>query len=70
MSADADVLRHELLRAARDSDAVEGNADEYGRRYTIDFELTRNARAAIRSAWISRRGQTFPRILSCYVLLK
>lgn len=70
-SADADFLREELLRAARDSDAVEGAADGYGQRYTIDFELTWNARrAAVRSAWIIRRGETFPRILSCYVLLK
>jgi len=65
------VLRQVLLRAARDSDAVEGNADEYGRRYTIDFELAWNARrTTVRSAWIIRRGETSPRILSCYVLLK
>jgi hypothetical protein len=65
---DADILREELLRAARVADAGEG--DEYGTRYTIDFEVTRkNRRAAVRSAWIIRRGEVFPRMLSCYVLL-
>ena len=67
---DADFLRDELLRAVRNADAIEGDGDQYGQRYTIDFELTRNnRRATVRSAWIIRSGETFPRMLSCYVLL-
>jgi hypothetical protein len=68
--ADADVLRKELLKAASEGDAVEGEADEYGVRYTIDFELMRNqCRAQVRSTWIVLRNEPFPRLTTCYVLL-
>jgi hypothetical protein len=32
-------LRRALLDAARDGDAVPAELDEYGRRYTVDFDL-------------------------------
>ena len=68
---DAEFLRQALLRAAREASATEGGADEYGERYVVDFELTRNDRhAAVRSAWIIRRGEEFPRLTSCFVLLR
>ncbi len=68
-SADADSLREELLRAARDGQATEGHSDQFGKRYTIDLELVRGKRRAmIRSAWIIRRGEGIPRLASCYVL--
>ena len=58
--ADAEFLCHELLRAAREATAIAGDADEYGERIIVDFELTRNdRRAEIRSAWIIRRGEGF-----------
>jgi hypothetical protein len=48
---DAEFLCEELLRAAREPNAVPGDGDEYGQRYTVDFELTRSdRRATIRSA--------------------
>jgi hypothetical protein len=70
-SAHAEFLRRELLRAAREGDAIVGDVDEYGSRYTIDFELVRgNRRAEVRSAWIVRHGETVPRLTSCYVRLE
>jgi len=55
--ADAEFLREELLHAARESSAIRGDADEFGERYVVDFNLARNdLRAALRSAWIIRRG--------------
>lgn len=69
-AADAAFLREELIRAARDEDAAEGKADRYGARYTVDFEIMRkDRRAAVRSAWIVRRGERFPRLTSCYISL-
>jgi hypothetical protein len=69
-SVDAEFLRNELLRAARGDDATAGHIDEYGARYTIDFEVIRNHRqSTIRSAWIVLNGETVPRLTSCYVLL-
>ncbi len=69
--ADTQFLREGLLRAAREADAAMGDVDEYGERYTIDFGLAQGVRRAIvRSTWIVRRGERFPRLTSCYVLLK
>ena len=68
--ADAEFLRGELVRAAREADAAMGDADEFGERYTIDFDFARDAcRAMVRSTWIVLRGEGFPRLTSCYVLL-
>jgi hypothetical protein len=68
--ADAEFLREELLRAAREGNSAMGEADDFGERYTIDLDLARDAfRATVRSAWIIRRGEWVPRLTSCYVLL-
>jgi hypothetical protein len=69
-AADAEFLQGELLRVAREGDAIAGDTDEYGARYTIDFELVRGSRrATVRSAWIILRGESIPRLTTCYVLL-
>ena len=44
--ADAEFLREELLRAVREEDATKGDFDDYGERFIVDFELTRNDRKA------------------------
>ena len=55
--SDADFLRAALIEAAREEDAVPGEADEYGKRYTVDFPMTHGDREATgperldRSAW-------------------
>jgi len=37
----------------------------------VDFTMTREIhQARIRSSWIIRRGEDFPRLTSCYVLKK
>jgi hypothetical protein len=66
---DAEFLREELLRVAREADALVGESDEYGDRFTVDFELNRGTRrAVVRSAWIVVRGETVPKLTSCFVL--
>lgn len=68
-AADADYLREALLTAVREHDAVPAEADEYGSRYMIDFMASGPAgQAAVRSHWIIRRGEDFPRLTSCFVL--
>jgi hypothetical protein len=68
-AADADALRAILLHVARHGAAAAGRQDEFGQRYTIDFTLARELRcAAIRSAWIVRADESFPRLTSCFVL--
>src|SRR5438270_8454115 len=62
---DAEFLREALLRAASDAEVLVGESDEYGDRFTLDFELNRgNRRAIIRSAWILLRDDSAPRLTS------
>ena len=67
---DAEFLRGRLLEAALFSDASLGEGDEYGQRYSFDFECAKGGRRAfVRSAWIVLKAEDFPRLLTCYVLL-
>ena len=64
-AADAD----DLLAAAREKEATLGEADDYGQRYVVDFNMQGPDRKAwIRSSWIVRVSEDFPRLTSCYVL--
>ena len=65
----AEELRDVLLAEVRSEQAVPTETDDYGRRYVIDTLVAGPAGSAIvRSAWIVRRDEDFPRLTSCYVL--
>ena len=67
----ADELRQELLVAAATKDAKAGELDLYGQRYTIDFDIVTDAgEAELRSGWIVLRGESVPRLTTCYVKKK
>ncbi len=67
--SDAELLRAALMQAAREEDAVPGEADPYGARYTVDFLIAPGDREArVRSAWIILQGESAPRLTSCFVL--
>jgi hypothetical protein len=58
-----------LLRAALQGVALEGERDDYGQRYVVDFRMSGpRGRASVRSSWIILQGEEFPRMTSCYVL--
>jgi internalin A len=58
-----------ILEAVQWHEAVPGDFDEYGQRYIVDFPVTRNQNTAnVRTIWIIRTDETFPRLVSCYVL--
>ena len=68
-AADALTLRDFLLHVATRAEAVIGRLDEFGQRYTIDFTLsTATGTASIRSGWIVRASEDFPRLTTCFVL--
>jgi hypothetical protein len=65
---DAIVLRAKLLEIVDSEEAVVGELDVYGQRYTIDFEMeTEVGRAILRSGWIVLRAESAPRLTTCYV---
>lgn len=68
-AADAPELRAAILEAVQHADATESDSDEFGRRFVVDIWLSfRGRRAKVRTAWIVRRGEDYPRLTSCYVL--
>jgi hypothetical protein len=62
-------VRTRLLEAVLREDAGFLGADDYGQRYALDFSIQGvGGVAMVRSLWIIRHGEDFPRFTSCYVL--
>jgi hypothetical protein len=65
---DAEWLRAELLRIAREGDATLTKTSIFGVHYVIDAIVTHGEKSAlVRTAWIIDAGSDFPRLTSCYV---
>jgi hypothetical protein len=70
-SADAEWTRDQLLKAAAREDASPISHTRFGSLYMLDFELkTDIGTAVIRSGWIIRHHEDFPRLTTCYVRQK
>ncbi len=69
-ASDAEWLSGQILAGALESDAArEGVADRFGRRFGLDVGITRGNRSArIRTAWIVRTGEDFPRLITCFAV--
>lgn len=65
----AEDVRRRILEAALHEDAGFLGADDYGQRYALDFAVQGvEGIVTVRSLWIIRHGEDFPRFTSCYVL--
>jgi uncharacterized protein DUF6883 len=63
------LLRNALMQATLEVEAIPTQGDVYGQRYVLDFELEGlTGKGLIRSTWIVRSNEDFPRMTSCYVL--
>jgi hypothetical protein len=63
------ALKVALQEAILVYDAVSGRSNQYGQRYLVDFLMTRLEKSAVvRSVWIVRYDENFPRLVTCYVL--
>ena len=63
------IVRAALLEAVLARDAVSGEIDEHGRRFTVDLPIIApSGDAMVRSIWIIRTGEDFPRLVSCYIV--
>lgn len=68
-SAGAEDLRQRLIEAASSNQAMAGERDDYGERYSVETPMVGPAgQGVIRSLWIVRAGEDFPRFVSCYVM--
>ncbi len=66
---DSEELHQALLSAAVSEEVLPAEEDKYGKRYVLDFEMkTDVGTATVRSAWIVRREEEFPRLTSCWIL--
>jgi hypothetical protein len=66
---DARWLRDALLEGLAESDAAEFKSDALGRQWRVDVPITRQGRRAmVRTLWIVRTGEDFPRFVTCWVL--
>jgi hypothetical protein len=66
---DAEYLQEIIQEIVQTHDAIPEDAITYGKRYVIDFKLSTNVGSAlIRTAWIVRYSEDFPRLTSCYIL--
>lgn len=64
----ADQLRAALRKAAATVDARRTTSDAFGDRYVIELHVKGpRGSGVVRSAWIVRRGETAPRLTSCFV---
>lgn len=63
------ILKNAILASVLENEAETGEADFYGQRYTVDgiIKIKMNT-ALVRSGWIVRHGEDFPRLTTCYVL--
>ena len=65
--ADAGWLRERLLEAVW-HEAQLAAETRFGNLYVIDFRLrTAHGEATVRSGWIVRSGERFPRLTTCFV---
>lgn len=66
---DLDILKTLIIKGIQTNEATLGNLDEYGQRYIVDFSATHNQNTAkLRTVWIIRVTEAFPRLVSCYIL--
>ena len=67
--ADAEWLRSAILRAMRHNEAIEQICDSSGSRWCVDMLLARHdKRVVVRTIWIVRTSEDFPRFVTCWVL--
>lgn len=65
----AHELKNAIFEAIQNADANLGELDFYGQRYGVDCRIkTETDEATVRTGWIIRQSEDFPRLTTCYVL--
>lgn len=65
---EAIMLKNSIMQALQVSEASEIGQDKYGTRFSADLSVTINHRSAVvRTLWIIKHDETFPRLITAYV---
>ena len=72
---DAEQLRQAILEGVLHAEAAEQAPTAYGRRFVVDLLLSKGegmilSTATVRTAWIIRHEEDFPRLTTCFCLSK
>ena len=66
---DVDEFENEIRKRIQVENCQAGEIDRYGKRYILDFLWERRGKKAnIRTTWIIKIDEDFPRLTTCYVL--
>ena len=66
--SNAGELMQIIFEAIKINEVIPQREDEYGRRFAIDFAFRKFAtEIIIRTSWIIRTNESFPRLTSCYI---
>ena len=66
---DANWLCTAIQAAIQKASVIHTEPHPYGVRYTVDVALVRdNAQAMVRTGWMIRANEDFPRLVTCFVL--
>lgn len=67
-SVDYLTLKDTILTAVLLNEAQEAGRNQQGDLYSVDFIMQNGLKqATVRTAWIVLHGESFPRLVSCYV---
>ncbi|KAB7730938.1 hypothetical protein F5984_08885 [Rudanella paleaurantiibacter] len=67
-AADYLILKEAIITAVLLNDAIYSGRNQQGDLYTVDFMMAhKTKRTNVRTAWICLFGESFPRLVSCYV---
>ena len=66
---ETDELIEEINRGIGINECTVGESDKYGQRYAVDFTWERSGKQVkIRTSWIIKSKEDYPRLTSCYVM--
>ena len=67
-SEDAEWLQEEIAKGILDAECVEVGMDQFGQYFVVDLAIDAQAGGAeVRTNWIIREAEDFPRLTSSYV---
>jgi len=66
---DAGLLRSLIVEQLPENGAILGKVDQYGKRYVVDMKICNLDKVTvIRTGWIIKNREDFPRLITCYVI--